>query len=89
MNSRVDGPVTHAVERVTQGVTYAASGSAFAFGMTANEFAAMVGMTVAILSFIVSTTITWHFKSKHYKLVSGAIKPDTGHRRRKDDWVDG
>lgn len=46
-------------------VAYASSGSAVFFGLTANEFAAVVGAVCAVLTFAVN----WYYKRKHLKII--------------------
>jgi len=55
-------------ETVASKVTYAASATAFVGGMTANEFAAIGGLVVAVLALIINTAMSWHFKSKHLEI---------------------
>lgn len=57
------GDVTPA-ERIAGAVTYTAGGGAVVSGMTANEVAAIVGASVAVLSFAVNV---W-FKAQHLRL---------------------
>lgn len=45
--------------------TYAASGSAVIFGMTANEFAAFSGACIALLTF----GLNWYYKHQQLKLM--------------------
>lgn len=59
---------TNAVEAVSQKVTLVSSGGAVFLGMTANEAVAIGGFLVALLSMIISSTITYYFKSQHLKL---------------------
>lgn len=48
---------------------YGGGASAFYFGMTANELAAYVGATVAVLGFFANTGINWYFKRQELKLL--------------------
>ena len=41
------------IDAAAQGATYGGAGSAVFFGLQANEFAALVGATVAVLGFVV------------------------------------
>lgn len=51
-------------DKITTGITYAASSGAIVFGLTANELAALIGAGIAIISFFVNV---W-FKAQHLKL---------------------
>lgn len=51
-------------DRITTAVTYTASGSAIAFGFNANELGAIIGATIAVMSFCVNI---W-FKHQHLQL---------------------
>lgn len=55
-------------EAVASKITYAGSATAFIGGMTANEFAAVGGLVVAVIALIINTAMSWHFKSQHLKL---------------------
>ena len=48
----------------TSAATYTASGSAVIFGLTANEFAAISGVCIALLTF----ALNWYYKHQHLKL---------------------
>lgn len=61
---------TQLTERAISATTYAASGSALYFGLTANEIAAFVGATVAVLSLIVNVWFRW----QHLKAIRIAAK---------------
>lgn len=50
--------------------TYAASGSAVFFGMTANEFAAFSGVCIALLTF----GLNWYYKHQQLKLMYERLK---------------
>ena len=49
--------------------SYTASGSLVLFGMTANDFAVMVGLLFAFLTFC----INWYYKHKHLKLIEEKV----------------
>ena len=55
-------------QKITSATTYGGSGVAMYFGLTANEIAAFGGLFVAVIGLVANIWITWHFKSKHYKL---------------------
>lgn len=50
--------------KVANAATYGGSSSAVFFGLTANEFAAIGGLIVAIIGLVVNIL----YKHKHYKL---------------------
>lgn len=62
------------MERTTSVATYAGSGTAFIGGLSANEFAALGGLAVAILAFAINVSITIYFKRQHLKLARDAIE---------------
>lgn len=55
---------------VTSAVTYTASGSAVIFGLTANEFAAISGACIALLTF----GLNWYYKHQQLKLMYERLK---------------
>ena len=50
--------------------TYTASGSAVIFGLSANEFAAVAGACVALLTF----ALNWYYKYQQLKLITERFK---------------
>lgn len=56
-------------DKITSAATYAASGGAIAFGLTANEIAALVGAGIAVITFFVNL---W-FKTQHLKLAKARL----------------
>lgn len=54
----------------TSVASYAASGSLVIFGMTANDFAVLVGLVFAFGTFL----INWYYKYQHLKLISEKLK---------------
>ena len=54
----------------TSAVAYTASGSAVIFGLSANEFAAVVGACVALLTF----ALNWYYKYQQLKLITERLK---------------
>lgn len=50
--------------------SYAASGSLVIFGMSANDFAVMIGLVLAIATFI----LNWIYKHRHFKLIERQVK---------------
>lgn len=51
------------IEKNAAAATYVASGSAVIFGLSATDFAALVGAGVAVLTFAVN----WWYKHRAYK----------------------
>lgn len=58
----------------TTAASYIASGGAVFFGLTANEFAAVVGTACAVLTFAVNAWIQW----KHLELARQRIRAGDG-----------
>ena len=54
----------------TTAVAYTASGSAVIFGLTANEFAAISGVCIALLTF----GLNWYYKHQQLKLMYERLK---------------
>ena len=54
----------------TTAVAYTASGSAVIFGLSANEFAAVLGACVALLTF----ALNWYYKHQQLKLIIERLK---------------
>lgn len=54
----------------TSAVAYTASGSAVIFGLTANEFAAISGACIALLTF----GLNWYYKHQQLKLMYERLK---------------
>lgn len=54
--------------KVAQTATFAGSGAAVFFGLTANELAAVGGLILGFLGLVANTAITIYFKAKHLKL---------------------
>lgn len=50
--------------------TYTASGSAVIFGLSANEFAAVAGVCIALLTF----GLNWYYKHHQLKLMIERLK---------------
>lgn len=49
--------------------SYASSGALVISGMTANDFAVLLGMVLAILTF----GINWYYKYKHLKIIEQKV----------------
>ena len=54
----------------TSAVTYTASGSAVIFGLATNEFAAIAGVCIAFLTFV----LNWYYKHQQIKLICERLK---------------
>ena len=54
----------------TTAATYTASGSAVIFGLSANEFAAIAGVCIALLTFV----LNWYYKHQQIKLICERLK---------------
>ena len=57
----------------TTAATYTASGSAIIFGLSANEFAAISGVCIALLTF----ALNWYYKQQHLKLARERMERET------------
>lgn len=57
-----------AAKVVAQTATYAGSGAAVFFGLTANELAAVGGLIIGAIGLIANTVITVYFKHRHLEL---------------------
>jgi hypothetical protein len=49
--------------------SYAASGSLVIFGMSANDFAVMIGLVLAVATFL----LNWIYKHRHFKLIERQV----------------
>lgn len=72
MNVLSGGPeaasaATTVVHKVSAVAGTAGAASAIIFGLTANEFAAIGGLVVAILAFVTNLVITFYFKNEERK----------------------
>ena len=54
----------------TTAATYTASGSAVILGLSANEFAAIAGVCIALLTF----GLNWYYKHQQIKLMCERLK---------------
>lgn len=59
--------------KAASAATYGGSATAVFFGLTANEFAALGGLCVAIIGLLVNI---W-FKYEHLKIAKQAMKPNS------------
>lgn len=60
------------VTKAASAATYAGSGAAVLFGLTANEFAAIGGVVIALCGLLVNI----YFKHQHLKLARQTAKAD-------------
>lgn len=49
--------------------SYTSSGALVLFGMSANDFAVLVGLVFAFLTFV----INWYYKHQHLKLIEAKV----------------
>lgn len=68
-------------DKLSTTATYTASGGAIVFGLNTNEFAAMAGVVIAVLTFL---TNLW-FKHQHLKLSQNQAAIDQLAREGKID----
>lgn len=69
MTSAVNEAITAKAASVA---TYGGSGAAIIFGLTANEFAAISGVVIAVIGLIVNI----YFKHQHLKIARASAKAD-------------
>jgi hypothetical protein len=60
------------INKAASTATYAGSGTAVYFGLTANEIAAFGGLLVAVVGLIV----TWYYKHQSFKALLDGLKVD-------------
>jgi uncharacterized membrane protein len=58
--------------KVASAATYGGSSAAVIFGLTANEFAAISGVVIALIGLIVNI----YFKQQHLKIARASAKAD-------------
>lgn len=58
--------------KIASAATYGGSSAAVIFGLTANEFAAISGVVIAICGLLVNI----YFKHQHLKIARASAKPD-------------
>ncbi len=56
------------VVKSSSAAAYGSSGAAILFGLTANELAALGGLTVAVVGMVVNAAVTAFYKHKHFML---------------------
>lgn len=66
------------ITKASNTATYGGSSTAIFFGLTANEFAAIGGLVVAVIGLVVNISVTVYYKRKHYLLAKrgAALKDD-------------
>jgi hypothetical protein len=69
-NDTAAGAVLH---KAASAATYGGSGAAVVFGMSANEFAAIGGLLIAVIGLL----INWWYKHQHLKLARTKLEADT------------
>lgn len=65
-----------AIAAIANKVTYSGAGGAIFFGMTANEFAAVGGLCIAIIGLIVQVTFKfkgYHELKKHHERLEARV----------------
>lgn len=75
-----DKTTAETVANIADKVSQVGSGSAFFFGLSAVDFAAIIGAAVAVLGFL----LNWHYKNKHFKMVQESLRKSQGHHRQGD-----
>jgi len=58
--------------KIASAATYGGSSAAVIFGLTANEFAAISGVVIAVCGLLVNI----YFKHQHLKIAKALAKPD-------------
>lgn len=59
-------------DKVATTTAYMASGSAIVFGLSANEFAAVVGASIAVLTFVANLWFKW----QHLQLARARVSDE-------------
>lgn len=67
-----------ALQRGAEKATYAAATSGVIFGVSAELFAALASLAVAVLFGIISQGVNWYWKRKHYRLEELKVKTELG-----------
>lgn len=81
LQETISTPVT---AKAAGAVTYAASGAAIVFGLSANELGVFIGLFIAFGAGVTKATIEYHFKQKHFKLVEAYVKSGAFERRKEE-----
>lgn len=59
------------IEKTSAAAAYGGGGVAVYFGLTPGEWqivGIIGGLAVGVLGLVINACVTWHFKSKHYRL---------------------
>ena len=56
------------VQKVSAVSMYGGSGAAIIFGLTAQEFAALLGAAVAVIGLIVNVSLNWYYHHRRFQL---------------------
>lgn len=64
--------MTNEATKIASAATYGGSSAAVIFGLTANEFAAISGVVIAIIGLLVNI----YFKHQHLKIARALAKAD-------------
>ncbi len=70
--------------KAANSVSYAAAGSALAFGLTANEIGVIASIIIGVCTFAAGRIMEYHFRQKHYLLVKEHFARG-GDRRKNED----
>ena len=63
--------------KATALTTYAASGGALIFGLNAEVFAALAGVSIAFVAMVANILLTWYFKRAHLHLAREQARRDS------------
>lgn len=75
ISEQTAGDAAHATAvSVMNKVTLGTAGGTVLLGMTANELAALTGAVCAVLTLLISSAMTWHFKTKELELKREALR---------------
>lgn len=70
--------------KAANSVSYAAAGSALAFGLTANEIGVIASIIIGVCTFAAGRIMEYHFRQKHYLLVKEHFARGGDRRKRGD-----
>ncbi len=60
--------------QIGKGVGVAGSSGAVVSGLTLNDIGVIVGIVIAILGFVTSSLISWHWNKKRYRLKERSLE---------------
>lgn len=72
------------VTKAANSVSYAAAGSALAFGLTANEIGVIASIIIGVCTFAAGRLMEYHFRQKHYLLVKEHFANGRDRRKQGD-----